>query len=1524
MVEYPLFAYEPEELYVSPIHIINGEIQAVLAIMRQDGKYALGPRLPAQSSRNDNGLINSLKLLRETLAVATEVDSVGALTYLKPFLDVIKSDQTNGPITLVALSSVHKFLSYQIIKESTPKAADAIAAVCEAVTHCRFEGRPDGSGGDDVVLLKILQTLLECIKSPVGHLLSDELVCECVLSCFRISRLQRFSELLRRAAEYTLVDMMRTIFGRLHELVEARERVDAEARERGDDDDDSDSDSSTSESLPDHHFRILLEHSGSASSIIKDAAAVQQQQPPPPAVPPTQLSNPSLASPTSPTDPTSPPPQPTPASSPLVSSSSSPVPSQVPTLPKSATTQRLSSQSSQAPGSPRALPTTGSGGRSETIISTQPQQPVRLLRMDDQKHIRIPYGLPCMEEILRFLITLVNPTELNSTEELRMLGFNLINIALEKGGGEVAKLTGVVGLLKDDLCKYLLQNARTENLSLLSLTLRVIFNLFQAVRPIIKLQAEVFFNHVYLRLMDQRWMTYEGQEMVLESLVDFCREKTIMSDLYGNYDCDLQRTNVFENICKFLCKNAFPVSGQPSAIHTLCLDGILAIISNICNRCVPNALSVPSPAENQGSGSWDETFSRARQRNGLRLQELPAIKPSDASPPADIDPEAEEAAEKLRTQKQMKKRLIIGADHFNRDPKKGIDFLQGTFYTEYNKGLHVLPDPLEPLAVAQFLRNTPGLNKNLIGDYMGENNPFNIAVLKAFVSTFDFKGEALDSALRMFLESFRIPGEAQKIDRIVQAYAEQYFVQNNPCVFTSADTAYTLAFSTIMLNTDQHNKGIKKKMTMEEFIKNNRGIDNNKDLPREMLENLYRSISTNEIKMMTDDSTGVGEPGVTAVRWTELMKRSVSAGAFVPSPYKAPSLHKDMFSAIWGPTIAAASAVFDMSEEDQTLPIQKSLDGFARVAIIAAHYGLGDVLDNLIITLCKFTNILQPALETVAISFGRSAKSQMAAMSLFNIARTYGSCICEGWRNVLDVILRIHKLGLIPASMLAADDFTSDPDSTRRPSLPRSSLGGGGGGGAQGAYWQYMNSDSALHDDATPQEKEAEMAMRECLALCQIEDVLTGSKNLRAESLSYLAKSLVLASFRSKTSSIPIAPPSTAPLTPAEEDVAVLCLELLVQLALQNRDRIALLWPYVHDQVDIILGGPNYGAVLLQRAVVGILRVCMHMLHEVEVSEDLLKSLDLLTRLDPQVADAFADRIAIGVLNIVQANAPFIRSTSAWQTIFTIVKSHARHSIASAHGLDTLSFFIKDCAYLTPSNLRPCVTAIVAYAESPCGGHTRSMHALDLLHTLHQKLAGSKDTLASFTTGDQGWLEFWLVILKAFRQVCKDARSDVRNYAVILLQRSLLAADVREQAPHSWNMCFNEVLFPLFSDLLQYYDPKSGLSRPQGIDKTLQRALALLSKIFLQHLVRLSTLVDFHLLWVQVLQFMERYVSVAGNESLTDAVPEVLKNIVLVMMTSGLLRAPPCNSNQQKLWDATWPALATWYPSLKAELFPDA
>jgi brefeldin A-inhibited guanine nucleotide-exchange protein len=95
-------------------------------------------------------------------------------------------------------------------------------------------------------------------------------------------------------------------------------------------------------------------------------------------------------------------------------------------------------------------------------------------------------------------------------------------------------------------------------------------------------------------------------------------------------------------------------------------------------------------------------------------------------------------------------------------------------------------------------------------------------VLKCFIDVLDFTGLDFDQALRSLLRTFRLPGEAQKIDRVMMDFATRYCL-NNPTVFSSADTAYVLAYSLIMLNTDAHNPNVKKKMSLSDFLRNNRG-----------------------------------------------------------------------------------------------------------------------------------------------------------------------------------------------------------------------------------------------------------------------------------------------------------------------------------------------------------------------------------------------------------------------------------------------------------------------------------------------------------------------------------------------------------------------------------------------------------------------------------------------------------------------------------------------------------------------------
>ncbi|PAV60458.1 hypothetical protein WR25_10588 isoform B [Diploscapter pachys] len=149
--------------------------------------------------------------------------------------------------------------------------------------------------------------------------------------------------------------------------------------------------------------------------------------------------------------------------------------------------------------------------------------------------------------------------------------------------------------------------------------------------------------------------------------------------------------------------------------------------------------------------------------------------------------------------------LSNGRKKFNQDAWRGIDYL-------IDKSLLAR----DARTIAQWMFQGDGLSKNSIGEVLGGNEPFALQILEEFVHCHDFSQMSIVDALRRFLWSFRLPGESQKIDRIMERFAQQ-FVQTNPGVFPNADVCHTIAYSCIMLNTLLHNPNVKDRPTFERY-----------------------------------------------------------------------------------------------------------------------------------------------------------------------------------------------------------------------------------------------------------------------------------------------------------------------------------------------------------------------------------------------------------------------------------------------------------------------------------------------------------------------------------------------------------------------------------------------------------------------------------------------------------------------------------------------------------------------------------
>jgi brefeldin A-inhibited guanine nucleotide-exchange protein len=115
------------------------------------------------------------------------------------------------------------------------------------------------------------------------------------------------------------------------------------------------------------------------------------------------------------------------------------------------------------------------------------------------------------------------------------------------------------------------------------------------------------------------------------------------------------------------------------------------------------------------------------------------------------------------------------------------------------------------------LKTTSALDKTAIGDYLGEDIQINKDVLYLYIDTMNFAQKPFVASLKGLLAGFRLPGEGQKVDRIMEKFGEK-FVKDNPDAFGSAEWIYQLSYATIMLQTSIHNPSARSNfMTPDDF-----------------------------------------------------------------------------------------------------------------------------------------------------------------------------------------------------------------------------------------------------------------------------------------------------------------------------------------------------------------------------------------------------------------------------------------------------------------------------------------------------------------------------------------------------------------------------------------------------------------------------------------------------------------------------------------------------------------------------------
>lgn len=1708
------------------VYIIVGEMNMVMTAMKKSSRWSSH----LHQEEEQDSLLRNFSDLKEMLTQVMAIGDLEPITYLTPFLDVIRAENTTGPVTGLGLSAVSKFLSYGLIDAKHSTAPVAAENIADAVTHARFMGTDSAS--DEVVLMKILHVLRLLLLTPLGVLLTNESVCEIMQSCFRICFETRLSELLRRSAEHALMDMVQLLFSCLPQFTEdsrcahikklkmrsgildtgrgsgkkrsprtRRKKIppvqkDSNKIDVGDIQTnyaqaDFQSSEKTPKELSNSSDTLLVneqQHSAVKSGNEKVQEWVDNQNEDP---------NSNAGD----------------AQLPEKTETSSIEPYSVDLacvrrksegnimLPDSSLEMDCKSNDSvevcSESGSTNADAVEEINADHENSDYVNP----RGVRFTPHKQPKdgsgplVPYGLPCVRELFRYLVCLVNPHDRHNSETMIQVGLNLITVALEAGADNLGRFSSFLSLVRDETCRNLFALLSTERLTVFTAALRVCFLLFEALRTHLKFQLEMFLKQLIDMIVTESLkISYEQKEISLDCIAQLWRIPGLVTELYINYDCDLYCSNLFEDLTKMLSKNAFSVSGLYS-VHLLSLEALLAVVENIESHCQYRMMSenqffqdknLPE-TDHSDSGIVDLSKRGVLQQGAcgyLLGQELissqgqekilTAFKDSDKQKPLMLPNRMKisldiPSHEMLMAVKHKKKILLTGTEQFNSQPSKGVSFLQ-------EHGL--LREPLDSQEVAAFLRDNPQLDKKMIGEYI--SNRKNLKVLEAFVRSFTFEGTRIDEALRQYLETFRLPGEAPLISLIMEHFAEHWHKSNNGPFFNS-DAAFTLAYAIIMLNVDQHNHNVKKQnipMTIDDFKKNLKGVNGGNDFDQNLLEEIYSSIKNEEI-VMPAEQTGIVRENYL---WKVLLRRGNSReGKFLHTPNGL--FDHDLFSLIWGPTVAALSFIFDKSSDSAI--VEKTMSGFRKCAMIAAYYGMSDVFDNLVISLCKFsslTNTLENP-KTLPLSFGSNFKAQLATKAMFRLAHHHGDILREGWKNILDCVLQLYRASLLPKELVEAEDFVhpkgivslvrEDTPTTTRPDT-----------GIFSSFYSYITLTSDSPQRQSTQEDEAvRQAAINCILECHCEQLFTESKFLRVDSLQELVKTLIF---------ICHTPESSACET-FDQDSTVFLLELLIKIVLLNRDRVLSIWTMVRDHLLnlIMTSAGSDHTFLLERSVVGILRIAIRLIRKEEMIPQVLQSLKVLLYLRPSALYQVSRQIAYALHELLRTNAANIHNSTHWALIFSLLErvgagtkphrsttssvildspnkisqsgaqsdselSVSRHGVDSGYAsviergytsdsgiydnppdsshvhqhqlnlllnehvgtqggwtlvnkngeiesvlplhinqynivlhrellphdsyaflksCESLAFLVRDAAHITMENFESCVHCIRTFVEASTNGgnvqdrkikmkfykekksvkgsskkkedkrHSRSvpsklsegyeaddedkmdefslayqqvsLQLLDLMHTLHTRAS------SIYSPSEQEnvnlWSSCWCPLLQGIARLCCDSRRVIRTAALTLLPRALLVHDLQTLTATEWESCFNKVLFPLLAKLLENVSPGD----PLGMEETRMRGATLLCKVFLQHLSPLLTLPTFMALWLTILEFMDKYMHADGSDLLAEAIPESLKNMLLVMDTAGVFEYPDDGSNGEKcqMWHITWDRINAFLPGLKDELF---
>nr|XP_046211640.1 brefeldin A-inhibited guanine nucleotide-exchange protein 1-like isoform X4 [Oncorhynchus gorbuscha] len=1023
------------------------------------------------------------------------------------------------------------------------------------------------------------------------------------------------------------------------------------------------------------------------------------------------------------------------------------------------------------------------------------------------------------------------------SHELRskVLSLQLLLSILQNAGPIFKTNEMFINAIKQYLCVALSKNGVSSVPEVFELSLSIFLTLLSHFKTHLKMQIEVFFKEIFLYILETSTSSYDHKWMVIQTLTRICADAQGVVDIYVNYDCDLNAANIFERLVNDLSKIAQGRAGHelgttPLQELTLRKKGLECLVSIL--KCMvewskdqyvnPNSqtsLGQEKPSEQETNETKaPETINQYGSINSLDSTASSGIGSYSTQMSGTDNPEQFEVL------KQQKEIIEQGIDLFNKKPKRGIQYLQ-------EQGmLGTTPEDL-----AQFLHQEERLDSTQVGEFLGDNDRFNKEVMYAYVDQMDFQGKDFVYALRTFLEGFRLPGEAQKIDRLMEKFAARYLECNQgQTEFASADTAYVLAYSIIMLTTDLHSPQVKNKMTKEQYIKMNRGINDSKDLPEEYLSAIYDEIAgkkiamkgTKEMTLKSNKHSVASEKqrrllyNVEMEQMAKTAKALMEAVSHVQAPFTS-ATHlehvRPMFKLAWTPFLAAFSV--GLQDCDDTEVAFLCLEGIRFAIRIACIFTIQLERDAYIQALARFT------LLTASSGITEMKQKNIDTIkTLITVAHTDGNYLGNSWHEIMKCISQLELAQLIGTGVKAR--YISG---TVR--------------GKEGfiSSTKEQSNDEYLGLGGTVDRKQI-LSIQESIGetssqsvVVAVDRIFTGSTRLDGNAIVDFVRWLCAVSMDELAS----------PTHPR-----MFSLQKIVEISYYNMGRIRLqwsrIWEVIGDHFNKVGCNPNEDVAIF--AVDSLRQLSMKFLEKGELAnfrfqKDFLRPFEHIMKKNR--SPTIRDMVVRCIAQMVNSQAGNIRS--GWKNIFSVF-----HLAASDQDESIVELAFQTTGHISmnvfekhfPATIDSFQDAVKCLSEFACNASfpDTSMEAIRLIRHCAKYVSDRPQAFKDYTSDDMNvvpedrvWVRGWFPILFELSCIINRCKLDVRTRGLTVMFE-VMKTYGHTFEKHWWQDLFR-IVFRIFDNMKL---PEQQTEKAEWMTTTCNHALYAISDVFTQYFETLS------------------------------------------------------------------------------------